>query len=340
MSYKVVTVITHIWDARTKLQPEDIGLNEAPPKEVAGLGSKYRFDRSQLTPMHSARSALYRALRQIGLPLGGGVWLVEDGLFRKKEKKLNECLAAFDRERDSLLANLPTLYEEWYTNLSKSYKDIPYQPAEAQAQLQRSRMRMVTINVDRVPDNQKSGLANLLREEIKEEASRLYQKLKEKNATRRALAPVTRLAEKIRSLAFLDKSDYWTQPLEELDEAMEKAQSNSVHFSTSKFFITRQLTSIIGLAIVEVMPDAPADLDSSTPAEQPEQTSDCKALVRVGALAQLPAPSPSEPESESGAKAIVAEADEKDSSEEGDRTEAEQAEVQRVSKPPAMCVFG
>ena len=37
MSYKVVTVVSHIWDARTSLKPEDLGLKEAPPKEVAGL---------------------------------------------------------------------------------------------------------------------------------------------------------------------------------------------------------------------------------------------------------------------------------------------------------------
>ena len=115
------------------------------------------------------------------------------------------------------------------------------------------------MDVERIEDGEKAGLAAILRDEIREEAGKLCKQLKNEKATRRALNPVARLAEKIKSLAFLDKDDYWSQPLADLATSIAESRTQSGHFSASKSLVVRELTSIIGLAVVEVLPDVDFD---------------------------------------------------------------------------------
>lgn len=314
MSYKVVTVVSHIWDARTSLKPEDLGLSEAPPKEVAGLGSKYLFNRSLLTPMHSARSALYRMLRQIGLPLGGGVWLIEAASYRENAEQLARQIEEFHKERDWLLSNFLVQYRLWHDNLSQKYSDIPYQPGKAHALLERTKIKLLTMDVERIEDAEKAGLAAILRDEIREEAGKLCKQLKNEKATRRALNPVARLAEKIKSLAFLDKDDYWSQPLVDLDASIKESRAQIGHFSASKSLVVRELTSIIGLAVVEVLPDV--DLDEAS--ESNNQTV-ANSGVQNRTESNLEAPALFENEHESAPEI--------------------EAELERTTRPQ-ICIFG
>ncbi len=102
----VVAPLITIWSARTKMQPEDYGLDKTnlPPEELATLGVKKLCPPEKLRPFAMLKSRTVSLLSRHGIPFLPGAWLVPADKATDINKALAEIQADFDAAKESFLA--------------------------------------------------------------------------------------------------------------------------------------------------------------------------------------------------------------------------------------------
>ncbi len=221
----VVTLASHIWDARVKLLAEDIGLRaeDIPVRAVAGLGSKYTYDRKILSVLSNKRGMLHRMLRNIGVNLGGAFVVPADGYERAKEK-LQGVISEFEHELKEIRGDVPQAYPAWRNEIPE-----PFRPDLTEAdiikELSGCYLRVNAFHVMEVADREISRIAEKLVEEVAADAAEMLRgsfgrKSNRDEGTQRVLNPLRRLRDKVRSMSSLVDSAIWEPIVEAMDDLL------------------------------------------------------------------------------------------------------------------------
>ncbi|EQD76268.1 hypothetical protein B1B_01804 [mine drainage metagenome] len=221
----VVTLASHIWDARVKLLAEDIGLRseDIPVRAVAGLGSKYTYDRKVLSVLSSKRSMLHRMLRNIGVNLGGAFVVPADG-YDGAKAKIQDVICEFEHELAKISSAVPTAYPAWRNEIPAQFRpDLT--EGEIIQELSGCYLRVNAFHVMEVADREISRIAEKLVEEVAADAAEMLRssfgrKPGRDEGTQRVLNPLRRLRDKVRSMSTLVDSVIWEPIVEAMDDLL------------------------------------------------------------------------------------------------------------------------
>lgn len=222
---QVVTVTSHIWDARVKLRAEDIGLRpeDLPAQAVAGLGSKYTYDRKVLRVLTSKRGHLQRMLRAIGVNLGGA-FVVPAETYENARSKLEKVVADFYHELGKIKAEVSSTYPAWKQSIPEQFR-THLQEGDIDQELSRCSLRINAFHVLEVHAHETSRIEERLVEEVAADAAEMLRgsfgrQANRTEGTQRVLNPLHRLRDKVRSMASLVSPDIWHPIVDAMDDLL------------------------------------------------------------------------------------------------------------------------
>lgn len=108
----VVNLDVHIWSARKKLLPLDLGNADLPPEELASLGSKRVCNPEDLKTFGTLKARATSLLERAGIRFIGG-WAIPE----EKLEEITSGLAAIRNEfnvvKDNFLKGYNSSVQEW-----------------------------------------------------------------------------------------------------------------------------------------------------------------------------------------------------------------------------------
>ncbi|KSQ21520.2 hypothetical protein APB26_31520 [Pseudomonas aeruginosa] len=214
----LVGIQINIWSARTKLEPQDLGLNEkdTPPAELASLGTLRSIDPEYISAFEQLRRKAKRIVKKMGLDFMGVFAIPED-----KADAVNAALEEVEQEFLALRSKFLNEYDQavlaWMNRPmpTQALKDAVVRSIVPKAHVADRiafKYSLCRISPDRSPDLNKqlerevNGLHAQLFSEIADTADALLQKSfngKDK-VGQKAVNCIRRIHEKLLSLAFLD----------------------------------------------------------------------------------------------------------------------------------------
>ncbi|HEP8970405.1 TPA: DUF3150 domain-containing protein [Pseudomonas aeruginosa] len=214
----LVGIQINIWSARTKLEPQDLGLNEkdTPPAELASLGTLRSIDPEYISAFEQLRRKAKRIVKKMGLDFMGVFAIPED-----KADAVNAALEEVEQEFLALRSKFLNEYDQavlaWMNRPmpTQALKDAVVRSIVPKAHVADRiafKYSLCRISPDRSPDLNKqlerevNGLHGQLFSEIADTADALLQKSfngKDK-VGQKAVNCIRRIHEKLLSLAFLD----------------------------------------------------------------------------------------------------------------------------------------
>ena len=203
-----------IWSGQKKLTAEDLGLapEQVPPEELAALGRKRICDPKDLAVFGKLKQRGVRLLAQHGVRFLDGYAVPEDKM-RDIAAQLDDLGMEFLAAKADFLANYENAVEDWaarHVDWAPQIRRAVDAPERVAAALQWRRVcyRVVHPNAGADPGlaAELGGLGGQLLREVAQEAKEAYAESYQDKAevTRRALRPVQRIYEKMRSLSFLE----------------------------------------------------------------------------------------------------------------------------------------
>ena len=208
----VVAPDIRIWSARTKMQPEDYGVDKdnLPPDDIATLGVKKLCPPEKLAVFGKLKSRAVSLLSRVGVPFMPGSWLIPADAAGAINKALTQIQAEFNHARDTFMAEYDATCKAWVAQhrdhtamLQNSMASPDYVLSRISFSWKAFALRMTRNS------NIKEELANLgnsVFEDIAKEARVVWREVFEgrETVTQRALSPIRQLGEKLRGLAFVN----------------------------------------------------------------------------------------------------------------------------------------
>lgn len=237
-----VSLDVHLWSGRKRLRKEALieknpALANLPPESLATLGAIKICDPDDLAPFARLKREAEKILSGNGLPLLG-TWGIPQGKLEKVYKRLKELQVEFDGYRSQLHRDYNTRIEEWRSkpeNMAWEHliADIPT-PEYVAGRLSFG-FHMVRVMAPAADEasglnegfsKQVGGLKGELFADAAREARVLMDKYlmgkgdggvvsQRDKITQKTLRPLRRIAEKLRSFAFLDTT---VEPMAEVIE--------------------------------------------------------------------------------------------------------------------------
>ena len=214
-----VSLDTHIWTARKKLHPEDLRLSAGtlPPEEVASLGSKRVFDPKKIGIFLALRRKAHRVCEAHGVRFLGGYAVpldridqVGDGLDQVVQQ-FAAAKAAFLRDYDTDLEAWIRAHPGWEQVIRCAVESVSHVKARLSFDWQAFQVNPPQLPQPATPaigglERATRGLAGQLFREVAETARSIYDErvIGREKISRRLLASMKRLADKLEGLAFLD----------------------------------------------------------------------------------------------------------------------------------------
>ena len=207
----VIAPDIRIWSARTKMQPEDYGVDRdnLPPDDLATLGVKKLCPQEKLRPFAMYKSRVTSLLSRHGIPFLPGSWLISADAAGAINKALSQIQAEFNHARDTFMAEYDATCKAWVAQhpdhsamLQNSLASPDYVRSRISFGWKAFALRMTRNS------NIKDELVNLgnsVFEDIGKEARVVFREVFEgrETVTQRALSPIRQLGEKLRGLAFV-----------------------------------------------------------------------------------------------------------------------------------------
>ena len=214
-----VSLDTHIWTARKKLRPEDLRLSAGtlPPEEVASLGSKRVFDPKKIAVFLGLRRKAHRVCEAHGVRFLGGYAIPLDRI-DQVGSGLDQVARQFEAAKAQFLCDYDTDLEAWI-RAHPGWEQVIRCAVESVGHVQ-ARLwfdwQAFQVNPPQLPQSAAKeiggleratcGLAGQLLREVAETARSVYDErvIGREKVSRRLLASMKRLADKLDGLAFLD----------------------------------------------------------------------------------------------------------------------------------------
>jgi len=108
----VVNLNVHIWTARKKLVPLDLGGAELPPEELASLGSKRVCNPEDLRTFGALRARAVSVLDRSGIRFLGG-WAIPEARIESVKQELISLRQAFNTAKESFLQGYDASVQDW-----------------------------------------------------------------------------------------------------------------------------------------------------------------------------------------------------------------------------------
>lgn len=224
-----VTLDVHLWSGRKRLRREVLveqnpEFKDLPPESLATLGAIKICDPDDLAPFNRIKREAEKLMLTAGLPLLGTIGIPEAKLPRVF-KKLQELQADFNAQRDLLHKNFEERIDEWRAKPENEdwehlIKDIPtpeYVAGRLSFGFHMCRVSAPSDSdgpINEMYGKQVGGLKGELFADAAREAQLLMDrylmrrgesgKQEREKITNKTLRPLRRVAEKLRSFAFLD----------------------------------------------------------------------------------------------------------------------------------------
>jgi len=203
-----------IWSGQKKLTAEDLGLapEQVPPEELAALGRKRICDPKELAPFYKLKQRGMRLLKQHGVRFLDG-YAVPANQMAALNDKLDDLGQEFQQAKAEFLARYENSIEDWvarHPDWAPQIRRAVETPERVAATLQWKRACYRVVHPATGTDPglvaEVGGLGGQLLREVAQEAKETYEEsFKDKaEITRRALRPLKRIYEKLRSLSFLE----------------------------------------------------------------------------------------------------------------------------------------
>lgn len=210
----VIRLDVTIWSGQKKLTAEDLGLapEQVPPEELAALGRKRICDPKDLAVFGKLKQRGVRLLAQHGVRFLDG-YAVPANKMGELNAQLDDLGREFAEARAEFLASYENAVEDWiarHPGWAPQIRRAVETPERVAAALQwrRACYRVVHPGPGADPGlaAEVNGLGGQLLREVAQEAKETFEESYKDKAevTRRALRPLHRLYEKMRSLSFLE----------------------------------------------------------------------------------------------------------------------------------------
>ena len=205
----------NIWSGQKKLTAEDLGLapEQVPPEELAALGRKRICDPKELAVFNKLKQRGVRLLQQHGVRFLDGYAVPADDMAALLNDRLDDLGHEFQQAKAEFLARYENAVEDWvarHPDWAEQIRRAVETPERVAATLQWkwSCYRVVhpISGTDPGLAAEVGGLGGQLLREVAQEAKETFEEsFQDKlEVTRRALRPLMRIYEKLRSLSFLE----------------------------------------------------------------------------------------------------------------------------------------
>jgi hypothetical protein len=209
----VVNLDIHIWSARCKLTPLDLGNAELPPEELASLGSKRICNPDELKTFTTLKARAVSILEKHGIRFLNG-WAVPDSRMDKITDELAAVKDEFAAAKESFLLRYEQAVRDWMDKhpawasiIAGSVADEGYVRSRMDFRWQSFRILPPPNADDR--DNLRGDIANLgntLFGEVASAASETWHRCYagKTEITRKALSPLKTIHDKLTGLSFME----------------------------------------------------------------------------------------------------------------------------------------
>lgn len=212
----VVNLDVHIWSARRKLQPLDLGNADLPPEELASLGSKRICNPEELKNFATLKARATSLLERNGIRFLNG-WAIPEAHMDEINNELSIIRDEFNQAKNAFLLRYEESVQEWIAK-HPDWGDIIANSVVSEDYV-RSRMdfrwQMFRVasphetDPGAMRDNLTDDVRNLggtLFEEIAKTATETWQRCYagKTEITRKALSPLKSIYDKLMGLSFIE----------------------------------------------------------------------------------------------------------------------------------------
>lgn len=208
----VINLDVHIWSARKKLLPQDVGNASLPPEELASLGSKRVCNPDELKTFATLKARATSLLERTGIRFLNG-WSIPI----ERQDEIDNGLAAIRDEFNNAKHNFLTRYEQsvqewiaahpgWEEIIVNSVVSEDYVRSRLDFRWQTHPIVMPqTASQDNLESDVKA-LGNTLYDEIAKVATETWKNCYEgkTEVTRKALSPLKSMYDKLMGLTFVE----------------------------------------------------------------------------------------------------------------------------------------
>ncbi|MEY4685716.1 MAG: hypothetical protein RLZ25_2175 [Pseudomonadota bacterium] len=223
----IIKIEATLWSGRKQLRPEDLILGNGsrlPPRDLASLGSKRIADPRDIQVFARLKKEGERCCQKVGTRFIGGYAIPESRL-DAVTPKLDLIRQKFEAARFDFLSRYDQAILDW-TNLHPDFKDVIWRSVDPVSKVAALlAFDYVVFRLRPAEDRDESlerklkSIPEILMGEIAVDARTFAtESLTGKKAvTRRVVAPLRRIRDKLKGLAFVDASlSGWVDELDEL----------------------------------------------------------------------------------------------------------------------------
>lgn len=218
-----VNLAIHIWSARKKLDPVDLGGAELPPEDLASLGSKKICDPEDLKVFGTLKARAVNLLDRIGIRFLSG-WAIPEPRLDEVTEGLAAIRDEFDKEKDAFLSRYDSSIQDWIAKhpqwggiIASSVVSENYVRSKMSFRWQ---VFKVSVPAEGKPvldslQDEVSNFGNTLFGEVAKAATETWHRCYagKTEITRKALSPLKTIHDKLVGLAFVEPR---VQPVAEL----------------------------------------------------------------------------------------------------------------------------
>lgn len=209
-----VNLSIHIWSARKKLDPVDLGNANLPPEDLASLGSKKICNPEELRVFGTLKARAVNLLDRIGVRFLSG-WAIPEIRIDEVAEGLSAIRDEFDKEKEAFLNRYDRSIQEWIAKhpqwgsiIAGSIVSENYVRSKMAFRWQVFKVQMPAENKS-LPDtlhSDISGLGNTLFGEVAKAATETWHRCYagKTEITRKALSPLKTIHDKLMGLTFIE----------------------------------------------------------------------------------------------------------------------------------------
>lgn len=219
----VVNLCIHIWSARKKLDPVDLGNANLPPEDLASLGSKKICDPAALRVFGTLKARAVNLLDRIGVRFLGG-WAIPESRIDEVAEGLAAIRDEFGKEKEAFLDRYDRSIQDWMAKhpqwsgiIAGSIVGESYVRSKMSFRWQIFKVQMPAEDKPALDGlhSDISGLGTTLFGEVAKAATETWHRCYagKTEITRKALSPLKTIHDKLLGLSFVEPR---VQPVAEL----------------------------------------------------------------------------------------------------------------------------
>jgi hypothetical protein len=208
----VINLDIHIWTARKKLVPPDLGGAELPPEDLASLGSKRVCNPEDLRTFGTLKARAVNLLEHSGIRFLGG-WAIPETRLEAVSLELEAIKKEFGKAKEDFLQRYDTSVQDWIIKHPQwsgiiANSTVSEEYVRSRLNFRWQTFRVATPDTATEDDLRKDvcALGDTLFNEVAKTASDTWKLcyVGRTEITRRALSPLKAIRDKLIGLTFIE----------------------------------------------------------------------------------------------------------------------------------------